>query len=124
MSISKIKSYAKINLSLGVLGKLKSNLHRIETFVSFLDLHDEIFIKQINNKQHKVVFYGKFSKKIPKKNTIIQLLDILDKKNLLKKKKYFIRVNKKIPPKSGMGGGSMNASTIFQYLINKCLNDQ
>ena len=35
MSISKINSYAKINLSLGVLGKLKNKLHRIESLVSF-----------------------------------------------------------------------------------------
>ena len=48
MSISKINSYAKINLSLGVLGKLKNKLHRIESLVSFIDLHDEISIQKIN----------------------------------------------------------------------------
>ena len=53
MSISKINSYAKINLSLGVLGKLKNKLHRIESLVSFIDLHDEISIQQINKKKHK-----------------------------------------------------------------------
>ena len=42
MSISKINSYAKINLSLDVLSKLKNKLHRIESLVSFIDLHDEI----------------------------------------------------------------------------------
>ena len=68
MSISKINSYAKINLSLGVLGKLKNKLHRIESLVSFIDLHDEISIQQINKKKHKVFFYGMFSKNIPNKN--------------------------------------------------------
>ena len=29
-----IKSYAKINLSLGILGKIKKNFHRIESLVS------------------------------------------------------------------------------------------
>ena len=51
MSISKINSYAKINLSLGVLGKLKNKLHRIESLVSFIDLHDEISIQKINKKK-------------------------------------------------------------------------
>ena len=51
MLIPKINSYAKINLSLGVLGKLKNKLHRIESLVSFIDLHDEISIKQINKKK-------------------------------------------------------------------------
>ena len=119
MLTSKIKSYAKINLYLGVLGKLKSKNHRIESLVSFINLHDKITIRQTQKNKHKVVFYGQFSKKIPKKNTITRLLSILDKKNLLKNKKYLIRVDKKIPLKSGMGGGSMNASSIFNYLITK-----
>ena len=43
----KIKSYAKINLALNVIGKSKS-LHKIESIVGFLDLHDEIKIKKLN----------------------------------------------------------------------------
>ena len=67
MKFYKIKSHAKINLSLNVLGKFKSKLHKIESLVSFLDLSDDIFIKNIESKNHKVKFKGKFSKKIPKK---------------------------------------------------------
>ena len=119
MSISKINSYAKINLSLGVLGKLKNKLHRIESLVSFIDLHDEISIQQINKKKHKVFFYGRFSKNIPNKNTISKLLELLDIQNFLKNKKYLIKIKKNIPLKSGMGGGSMNASSVLRYFINK-----
>ena len=119
MSISKINSYAKINLSLGVLGKLKNKLHRIESLVSFIDLHDEISIQQINKKKHKVFFYGRFSKNIPNKNTISKLLELLDRQNFLKNKKYLIKIKKNIPLKSGMGGGSMNASSVLRYFINK-----
>ena len=119
MAISRIKSYAKINISLGVLGKLNSKLHRIESLISFIDLYDEIFISEIKQNKHKVIFYGKFSNKIPLKNTITQLLNILDGSNFLEKKKYLIKVNKKIPIKSGMGGGSMNASSILKYFIKK-----
>ena len=36
MSFLEIKSNAKINISLGVLGKLKSKLHRIESLISFI----------------------------------------------------------------------------------------
>ena len=55
MSYSKIKSYAKINLALNVVGKMGS-LHKIESIVSFMDLHDEIFIKKIINENHKIKF--------------------------------------------------------------------
>ena len=119
MSISKINSYAKINLSLGVLGKLKNKLHRIESLVSFIDLHDEISIQKINKKKHKVFFYGKFSKNIPNNNTISKLLELLDRQNFLKNKKYLIKIKKNIPLKSGMGGGSMNASSVLRYFVNK-----
>ena len=50
MKFKLIKSYAKVNLSLKVLGKLKSGLHKIESLVSFLYLHDEIYIKKIKKK--------------------------------------------------------------------------
>jgi len=117
----KIKSYAKINISLGILNKLKSKLHKIESLFTFINLHDEIFIKNINSKNHKIIFYGKFSKGIFKNNTISKLLKVLEKK--LNGQKYLIKVNKKIPLKSGMGGGSMNASSLLNFLIkNKKLN--
>jgi len=115
MRYYKIKSYAKVNISLKVLRKLKSNLHKIESLVSFVNVYDEIFLKKINNKDHKIVFYGKFSKGISKKNTISILLKIIEKK--LNGQKFLIKVNKKIPQKSGMGGGSMNASSVLKFLI-------
>ena len=37
----KIKSYAKINLALNVIGK-KNKLHKIESLISFINLHDLI----------------------------------------------------------------------------------
>ena len=121
MQVYKIKSYAKINISLGILSKLKSKIHKIESLFSFIDLHDEIFIKKINSKNHKIIFYGKFSKGIFKNNTISTLLKLLDKK--LCGQKYLIKINKKIPCKSGMGGGSMNASSILKFLVkNQKLN--
>ena len=117
-----IKSYAKINLSLNVLGKLKSNYHRIETIVSFINLCDEIYIKKINQKNHKTFFYGKFSKGITSKNTINQVINLMDEKDILKGKKYLIKIKKNIPQKAGLGGGSMNAASILKYFLSKKKN--
>ena len=119
MQFDKIKSYAKINISLNILGKMKYSLHKIESLVSFLDLSDDIFIKKIVNNNHIIKFKGEFSKNIPKKNTITNLLKVLENINKLKKQKYLIVVKKNIPQKSGLGGGSMNAASIFKYLIAK-----
>ena len=63
MQFKKIKSYAKINLALNVVGK-SSKLHKIESLVAFINIYDLILIKRINKKNHTVKFRGKFSKKI------------------------------------------------------------
>ena len=118
MSFDKIKSNAKINLSLNVTGKY-SKLHKIESIISFISLHDNIFIKSIKSKKHNIQFFGKFSKNITKNNTIIQLLKLLDKKKLLNNQKFFIKVEKCIPIQAGLGGGSMNAANILKYFIYK-----
>ena len=116
MNFNKIKSYAKINLVLNVIGK-NSLLHKIESITAFVDLHDVIMIKKIQSKKHKISFSGKFSKDISKKNTVLNLLEILEKKKLLKNKKFRIKINKRIPNKAGLGGGSMNAASILRYFI-------
>ena len=56
MNESKIKSHAKINLSLYVLGRLKSKLHKIESLITFIELHDEITIKKSNRNFTKYRF--------------------------------------------------------------------
>ena len=48
MKSSIIKSYAKINISLNVVGKLQSNLHKIESIVTFINIYDLLSIKQTN----------------------------------------------------------------------------
>ncbi len=119
MKFEKIKSHAKINLSLNVLGKKKSKLHNLETLVGFLDLHDDIYIKKTNKKNHIIKFTGNFSSKIPKKNTISNLLKILDEAKKLKNQKYLISIKKNIPQEAGLGGGSMNAASLINYMIKK-----
>ena len=118
MNSFKIKSYAKINLALNVTGK-KSKLHNIESLISFIDLHDSITLRESNTKQHKINFFGKFSKNISRINTISKLLKILDNKKLLNNKKFEIKVIKNIPQKAGMGGGSMNAASLLNFFIEK-----
>ena len=120
MNIISQKSHAKVNLNLNVIGKTK-NLHKLQSIVSLISLHDEISLKQIDSRKHKILFKGKFSKKITSRNTINKTLTILEKKKLLKKK-YLVIVKKNIPVKSGMGGGSMNAASLIKiFMKNKLI---
>ena len=122
MKIHKLKSNAKININLNIVGKsVSKKIHFIESLVAFIRLSDLINIQETNHKSHEVIFKGRFYKGVPKKNTVIKLLNLLDKKKLLGKKKYKIVIKKNIPQKSGMGGGSMNAATILCFFIKKGL---
>jgi 4-diphosphocytidyl-2-C-methyl-D-erythritol kinase len=118
MTTFKIKSHAKLNLALSITGK-SFQLHKIESIISFIDLYDLIYLKLINSKNHKVTFEGKFSKGIGKKNTVSNLLKLLDKKKFLSNKKFKIRIIKNIPQESGMGGGSINAASLINFFIVK-----
>ena len=118
MNINKIKSFAKINLALNVTGKLTA-LHKIESIVTFVNLFDLITIKRIQGKKHQIYFKGNFSRNITKDNTVKNLFNILDAHKLLENRKFQIKIKKNIPPEAGLGGGSMNAGNILNFLIKK-----
>ena len=118
MSFIKLKSWAKINLSLNVIKRLPNNYNSIESLITFVQIFDEIKIKKLNKKEHKISFSGKFSKGIDKRNTVYKLLKLLEKKKIINKK-FEINIKKNIPQKSGMGGGSMNAASILSYFMKK-----
>ena len=118
MKTYELKSFAKINLALHVTGKL-TNLHKIESVIKFIDLHDKISINEINKNKHKISFIGNFSENIKKDNTVNKLFEILEKKKILNNKKFQVRIKKNIPQEAGLGGGSMNVATILNFLIKK-----
>jgi len=117
MNLNIIKSYAKINLALNVVGK-SSKLHKIESLIAFLDFHDLILLKKIKSKNHQVIFNGKFSKNINSNNTVSKLLKFLDENKIINQK-FYIKITKNIPQKAGLGGGSMNAASILNFFIKK-----
>jgi 4-diphosphocytidyl-2-C-methyl-D-erythritol kinase len=118
MNINKVKSFAKINLALHITGKL-TKLHKIESVVKFIELHDLITIKKINSKKHHISFNGNFSQNINKNNTVNKLFNILDDQRLLNNTKFQIKIKKNIPQQAGLGGGSMNAANILSFLIKR-----
>ena len=119
MTFKKLKSFAKINLSLNVIKRLPNNYHNIESLVTFTENFDEIKIKIIRESKHKISFSGKFSKGIGKNNTVSKLFNLLEKNKLIKNKKFEIKVTKNVPQKSGMGGGSMNAACVLKHLMKR-----
>ena len=116
----KIKSFCKINLTLRVLKKLSNGYHKIQSLITFCQIHDIIYVSKINGFKDKIKFYGKFKSNISKKsNTIKKLLFLLRKKKYLNSQAFKIDIKKNIPHGSGLGGGSSNAANLLNFLNSK-----
>ena len=114
-----IKSYAKINLSLNVNRKLKNGLHNIQSIYCLVNLYDTISLKKNNLKKDEIRFYGPYAKHINRSNnTVSKILQNL-RKFKLTSNFYSVKIKKKIPVFSGLGGGSSNAASIFKFLVKK-----
>ena len=122
MNFFKIKAYAKINLSLNIIKKLPSKNHKIESLISFIKLYDEIYLRNLASKKHRIYFYGRFSKEIPKDNTVSKLLKILDEKKILMNKKFEIKIKKKYTTKI-WNGGRLNECRRFNWFFFKKKNN-
>ncbi len=105
----KLKSYAKINLSLKINNKCNNGYHNISSVMQTISLHDTVKLKK-----NKKIICKVNVKSIP-----------VDENNLAVKaaKKFFeylnlnygvkIIIKKKIPIESGLAGGSSNAATVL-----------
>lgn len=113
-------AFAKVNLTLRILSKLKYGYHRIQSFIIFLNLKDEIQLTESDLRYDKIIFKGKFSRGINKKsNTISKLLKILRAKGFLKNVFFKVIIEKNIPQGSGLGGGSSDAASVLNILKKK-----
>jgi 4-diphosphocytidyl-2-C-methyl-D-erythritol kinase len=108
-----IKAPAKINLFLEV-GRKIGTLHEIFSLIDIVSLYDLIYLKP--SKKTKIEFISEWE--IPKENTVYKLISILKKKFDFEVE---IKIEKNIPPGTGLGGGSSDAGTILIYL-NKFFN--
>jgi len=105
-----LKSPAKINLYLGILGKRKDSFHEIVTIFEKISLSDEIKIISTNSGRI-IVKSNKFICP-PEKNIAFKAANLIFS-NYNIKSGLEIDIVKKIPIGSGLGGGSSNAAAVI-----------
>lgn len=110
----KMKSFAKINLGLEVISRRPDGYHNLKTVFQTINLFDTIEIKE--TKTGKINLAGD-DKSVgwDQSNTIIKAFDSIYK-NYDVHQGFDIFVRKRIPPGSGLGGGSSNAAVILLFL--------
>ena len=114
-----LKSRAKINLSIDVLGKRQDGYHLVEMIMQTIDLYDLI---ENNEKDNDQITIKSTSDEIPLDcNNLVYKAANLIKKTFNINKGVEIHIKKNIPVAAGMAGGSSNAAAVLVGL-NKLWN--
>ena len=114
-----LKSRAKNNLSIDVLGKRQDGYHLVEMIMQTIDLYDLI---EINEKDNDQITIKSTSDEIPLDcNNLVYKAANLIKKTFNINKGVEIHIKKNIPVAAGMAGGSSNAAAVLVGL-NKLWN--
>ena len=120
-----IKSYAKINLSLTIIKKIrKKRLHDIQSQFCLINLFDTISIKTNKKNIDKISFNGPHSKYVKKSNNSIQKILKIMRNFKLISNYYSIKIYKQIPVFAGLGGGSSNAASLLKFLSKRKIEDK
>ncbi len=120
-----IKSYAKINLSLTIIKKIrKKKLHDIQSQFCLINLFDTISIKTNKKNIDKIYFNGPHSKYVNKSNNSIQKILKIMRNFKLISNYYSIKIYKQIPVFAGLGGGSSNAASLLNFLSKRKIEDK
>lgn len=109
-----LKSFAKINLGLEIYGKREDGYHNLRTIFQTINIFDTIKIRYKNCEG--INLNGTDSSIGWKEdNSIFKTINIV-KRDYGLKCGFEIFVEKKIPPGSGLGGGSSNAAVFLLFL--------
>ena len=111
MKSLRLRSPAKLNIALKVLGKRADGYHSLETIFERINLFDDIVLK-VNATGTIRVFCNNPQVPTDKTNLVYKAAQIL-KDDLAVKKGVDIRIKKRIPVAAGLGGGSSNAATVL-----------
>jgi|LSQX01.3.fsa_nt_gb 4-diphosphocytidyl-2C-methyl-D-erythritol kinase len=110
----KIKAYAKINLTLNVLGKFDNGYHNLDMINLPLKLHDQIRI--IEKPHFKETIVKTSVKEIKENNIVLTAVQTLRSKYHFENH-FLIKIKKNIPLLSGLGGGSADAAATLRGLF-------
>jgi 4-diphosphocytidyl-2-C-methyl-D-erythritol kinase len=110
----KLDSFAKINLYLSVRGKRRDNYHGITTVFERISLKDTITFQP---RKDSLIKISANDKKLAcdKTNFVWQAVELLRNKFKISRG-LDIRIIKRVPLGSGMGGGSSNAASVLAGL--------
>lgn len=110
----KLRSFAKVNLGLEVSGKRKDGYHTLRTVYQTIDLSDEMELKE--TAEARVRLSGDHPRVAWDERNLVARACRLIYENYHVGRGFDVMVRKRIPPGSGLGGGSGNAAVMLLFL--------
>ena len=104
-----IRSYAKINLCLNIIGKREDGFHKLDMVIVPISLHDSLVVSKLNKSRDNFVTVDDFSIGSFSYNLATFSIDKLQSIYHFDQK-FRILIHKVIPIQAGLGGGSSNAA--------------
>lgn len=114
--IVKLKSNAKINLGINIVGKAKSGYHLLDMVMVPISLTDELLINFKEIKGSLKIETNEKEIPVGKENIIFKVYEEFYKETKLEKQMIEVYLKKKIPSEAGLGGGSSNGAFFFNAL--------
>lgn len=115
-----LKSYAKINVSLHLLGKLDNGYHELDMVFLPIDLHDSIELSFLPNSYDSFITCDDIGLANNRHNLCMKALNAM-REEFHFKEQFNIVIHKNIPYAAGLGGGSSNAAAII-LALNRVLH--
>ena len=110
-----VKSHAKINLSLRVIGKNEEGYHELEMVNLPLELHDVIEVEKDNDSISTYTICDDVALANHRHNLCTKAVEALRNKYHFKDN-FLISIHKEIPFAAGLGGGSSNAAAVIKTI--------
>lgn len=120
----RVKTPAKINLTLEVLGKRADGFHNIKSIMQAISLYDYLDVEVDDSDSTEIILSGS-SDQIPydEKNLVWKATQKFLQKTGIKDKKITVFIEKNIPVEAGLAGGSTNAAGMF-FALNELFESQ
>lgn len=117
MQSIKVKTPAKINLTLEILNKRPDGFHNIQSIMQAVSLFDFLTINIEDSKENKISISGN-SREIPydSRNIAHKAAELFFEKTGISGKNVDIYIEKHIPVEAGLAGGSSNAAGVLHGL--------
>lgn len=110
-----LKSYAKINLCLDVIGKREDGYHDLVSIMQTVSLYDTIFMKKVHKDNYLKLATNLWHLPTDERNIVYRAIRLVSEKYNVSSG-VFADIRKTIPVSAGLGGGSSNCATAINAM--------